>query len=391
MKVKRRRITQIVSSVMAKRIIVTIIFLLLVCSVVKNSSHKAMRSARLKRAVNGPISADAAMSSIKEDYSIKSKENGSRNFSCQPERISHHSRLRLKNFFRDETEWRNTEFNIFLTETSCNSKPKYRAWCSVESMAQQNPKATVWYVLTSPEVDTQDGHVHRLLQKNKNLRVVTIDLDDVFRGTPLEELYLSGIWYTDSGKFLNWPAANLSDMMRLALVWKVGGFYSDTDIICISSLAGLRNVIGMEAFNLVNGAIFHFDHHHPMLMFFMSYLNQNFNTDEWGKNGPQVVSAVLRTVCKDEILSPYLKCENLKILSSRAFHPVQPTLRKTLFQKSIEKDINKRFPYSYTIHFWNRDTNKFPIFKNSGTIIDLASAAFCPMTRAQATKNSPIY
>lgn len=318
---------------------------------------------------------------------MKDKKPPSSNFSCFP-KADYDPHLRpLTNFFREESEWQNSEFNIFLTETSCNPRPRYRAWCSVESMAKQNPKAIVWYVMTSPEVDTQDGLVERLLEKYTNLRVVTMSLEEVFRGTPLQELYDSGAWYIDT----KWPAANLGDMMRMALVWNVGGFYSDTDIICIAPVTGLRNVIGLESFNLVNGAAFHFDRHHPILKHFMVYLSANFDPYEWGKNGPQAVSAVLRFVCKDDILSQSLKCQDVKILGSQAFYPIRPSMQKVLFYWSSEKDMKRRFPKSYTIHLWNKDSSKLPIVKDSGSIADLASAAYCPMSREEATRYSHIY
>ncbi|XP_064077570.1 lactosylceramide 4-alpha-galactosyltransferase-like [Macrobrachium nipponense] len=191
-------------------------------------------------------------------------------------------------------------------------------------MAQQNPKGIVWYVMTSPVVDLSDGLVKHLLQKYKNLRLVTVDLDDVFEGTPLEELYRSGAWHSNATK---WPAANLSNMMRKAMVWHAGGFYSDLDVICISPVTELRNVIGLAEFNLVNGANFHFDRHHPMLEKFMVYLNEHFN----------------------------------------------------------------RFPGSYVIHVWNRNSRFLPTVKDGGTIYDEASKRFCPFSRELATKKSKIY
>ncbi|XP_066964825.1 lactosylceramide 4-alpha-galactosyltransferase-like [Macrobrachium rosenbergii] len=327
-----------------------------------------------------------------KEYIMNGLVTGNSNGSvfCSHESTSGDSALlRLNNFFRNETEWKaEGAFNIFLIETSCDSKPNYRSWCSVESMAQQNPKGLVWYVMTSPVVDLSDGLVKQLLQKYKNLRLVTVDLDDVFEGTPLEELYRSGAWYSNATK---WPAANLSNMMRNAMVWQAGGFYSDSDVICISPVTELRNVIGLASFNLVNGANFHFDQHHHMLEKFMLYLNEHFNPSVWGMNGPQTVSAVIRSVCKEDILHQDLECGGAKILPHTAFNPIQPHLNSMLFQKTTVRDMHERFPGSYTIHFWNRKTRMLPAIKESSTIYDEASKSFCPLSRELATKKSKIY
>ncbi|XP_064077568.1 lactosylceramide 4-alpha-galactosyltransferase-like [Macrobrachium nipponense] len=238
--------------------------------------------------------------------------------------------------------------------------------------------------MTSPVVDLSDGLVKQLLQKYKNLRLVTVDLDDVFEGTPLEELYRSGAWHSNATK---WPAANLSNMMRKAMVWHAGGFYSDLDVICIYPVTELRNVIGLAEFNLVNGANFHFDRHHPMLEKFMVYLNEHFNPSVWGMNGPRTVSAVLRSVCKENILHQGLQCDGTKILPHAAFSPIQPHLNPMFFQKTAIKDMHERFPGSYVIHVWNRNSRFLPAVKDGGTIYDEASKRFCPLSRELATRN----
>ncbi|XP_064077753.1 lactosylceramide 4-alpha-galactosyltransferase-like [Macrobrachium nipponense] len=349
---------------------------------------KKQRQGRLEVHLDSTSSNASHLSSFEQNYIMQGNVSWSGELQCPSQGTEIGSSfLRLKNFMEDG-EWREEgAFNIFLTETSCSSRPNYRAWCSVESMAHENPEGLVWYVMTSPEVDLQDGLVKQLLGRHKNLRLVTANLSEIFDGTPLQELYHSGAWNSDT----KWPAANLSDMLRLAIVWLAGGFYSDTDVICISPLTGLRNVIGLAEYNLVNGANFHFDRHHPMLEYFMVHLNDHFNPYVWGENGPRTVSAVLRDVCKEDVLFQDLECEGVRILSHAAFNPVQPNGRVLLFQRTQEKNIRKRFPYSYAIHFWNRMTHSQPVFKNTDSVYDLAAASFCPISRRAATQNSPYY
>lgn len=73
-----------------------------------------------------------------------------------------------------------------------------------------------------------------------------------------------------------WPAVSLSDMARLALVWHVGGVYSDADVVCIAPLTNLRNVLALQDTNVVNNAVFHSDRHGDFLDAVMTYLSKNF-------------------------------------------------------------------------------------------------------------------
>lgn len=74
-----------------------------------------------------------------------------------------------------------------------------------------------------------------------------------------------------------WPAKNLSNMVRLALVWRFGGFYTDFDTICLRGVQNLSNVVGSQSSKFVNNAVFHFEHHHPLIQEIMEEQNENFD------------------------------------------------------------------------------------------------------------------
>ncbi|KAK3888383.1 hypothetical protein Pcinc_007535 [Petrolisthes cinctipes] len=102
-------------------------------------------------------------------------------------------------YYRDINPTRN-DTNVFLVDTSCSSHPRYRAWCAVESWARQNPDLDVWFILTSLTMDDSTGLASLLLHQYTNLRVVGIDLDILFRDTPLLEFFLSRKWTVDTSK-----------------------------------------------------------------------------------------------------------------------------------------------------------------------------------------------
>ncbi|XP_071552287.1 lactosylceramide 4-alpha-galactosyltransferase-like [Panulirus ornatus] len=166
----------------------------------------------------------------------------------------------LKQLLRDiEPDVKDT--NVFLIETSCDSNPLYRYWCSVESWAQLNPEMKVWFVLTSVTVDNADSLHRDLLRGYSNLQIVGAHLDNIFAATPANKFFKSGNWTQN----MDWVVATVSEMLRTALVWLYGGFYSDTDMMCLTNMKNFTNAIGVEGGHVVNSAFFTMQHRSPYL------------------------------------------------------------------------------------------------------------------------------
>ncbi|XP_063610309.1 uncharacterized protein LOC134784229 [Penaeus indicus] len=164
--------------------------------------------------------------------------------------------------------------NIFLVETACKTTPSFRVWCAIESWSRQNPSSQVWYVMTSLTVNDTDGLVSRLQEQYSNLRIVGADVEKIFEGTGLSGLFSSRKWVMNA----KWPAVKLSDLIRVALLWRWGGFYTDTDTVCIKDVSPLRNVISFSnnKRNLISNGAFQFHHHHKFLELLMEVQTKSF-------------------------------------------------------------------------------------------------------------------
>lgn len=79
-------------------------------------------------------------------------------------------------------------YTNYTESASCAPSPALRSY------AQQNPGAKVWFLVTSPTLDDSDRLVARLRAHYGNLRVVAVDLDRLFAGTPVEQIFTSGNW-----------------------------------------------------------------------------------------------------------------------------------------------------------------------------------------------------
>ncbi|XP_047741170.1 alpha-1,4-N-acetylglucosaminyltransferase-like [Hyalella azteca] len=112
-----------------------------------------------------------------------------------------------------------------------------RRYCKV------NPQATVWFLVTAQSLEPSTLAALEALQvAYQNLCVAHVNFTSLFKDTPLLELYHSEKFNNTSHKI-----HNLSDMSRVALVYKFGGLYSDMDVIALRPLVGATNFIALES------------------------------------------------------------------------------------------------------------------------------------------------
>ena len=117
----------------------------------------------------------------------------------------------------------------------------------------------------------------------------------------------------------HWPK-NLSNLIRLVVLYKYGGVYLDTDFIVLRDFSRLRTVIGAHTAALngnwtrLNNALLVFDKNNPLLYEFM----ETFDGNRWGQNGPYLVSRVVERLATNMMLHKY----NFTVLPPMAFYPV---------------------------------------------------------------------
>ncbi|CAL4166818.1 unnamed protein product, partial [Meganyctiphanes norvegica] len=101
----------------------------------------------------------------------------------------------------------------------------------------------IWFLFRPMMLADDDGIIKKLQWNCPNLRLARLDPQVALTGTPLEHIHL---FVTGISK---WPAAHLSDMLRLGLLFKYGGWYTDSDTICIRDVSVLENMFALGAQN----------------------------------------------------------------------------------------------------------------------------------------------
>ncbi|XVE51299.1 hypothetical protein DITRI_Ditri02bG0029000 [Diplodiscus trichospermus] len=279
---------------------------------------------------------------------------------------------------------------FFMTWISSVESFGDRELLAIESVFKSHPKSCL--VIVSKSLDSKRGSVvlKPFLDKGLKLIAVDPDYDYIFKNTYAE------LWFDRLKKGNVHPGEvslgqNLSNLLRLALLYKHGGIYIDTDIVVLKSFNNLRNVIGAQSINLetknwsrLNNAVLIFDKQHPLLFKFMQEFALTFDGNKWGHNGPYLVSRVVARVTGRPGF-------NFTVLPPSAFYPVDWSRIRSLFQGPrneihsnwLHNKLEQIRRQSYAVHLWNRQSRKVRI--QEGSIIHhvvSVSCIFCNFSRS---------
>ncbi|KAI9083792.1 hypothetical protein K1719_034260 [Acacia pycnantha] len=248
-----------------------------------------------------------------------------------------------------------------------------RDFLTMDTIFQVHPQACLLIVSRTMDSRRGDKILKPLIDRGFKVLAVTPDLPFMLKDTPAES------WLVDLNNGNKDPgriplSQNLANVIRLAMLYKYGGVYMDTDIIVIKDFSGLRNVIGAQSvdsmtkkWNRINGAIMIFDMNHPILFEFIQEFASTFDGSKWGHNGPYLVSRVIERLGS---ISAY----NITILSPQAFYPVNWSKIGRLFSKPenetesrwVEGKIRELYEgETYAIHLWNKRSRDLEIQEGS--------------------------
>lgn len=176
----------------------------------------------------------------------------------------------------------------------------------------------------------------------------------------------------------NWLHVS-SDASRLAIIWKYGGIYMDTDVISIRPIPE-ENFLAAQSSQYSSNGVFGFLPHHPFLWECMENFVEHYNSDIWGNQGPSLMTRMLRLWCKlrdfQEVSD--FRCLNLSFLHPQRFYPISyPEWRR--YYEVWDKDLS--FNDSYALHLWNYMNNEGrTVVRGSNTLVENLCRKHCPRT-----------
>ncbi|XP_010481840.1 PREDICTED: uncharacterized protein LOC104760592 [Camelina sativa] len=268
-----------------------------------------------------------------------------------------------------------------------------REMLAVDTLFTTNPGACL--AILSNSLDSPRGYtiLKPLFDRGFNLIAVTIDIPFLVKNTPAEawlKRLKSG--RMDPGSIPLFM--NLSDLTRLAVLYKYGGVYLDTDIIFLDDITRLRNAIGAQSmdpktktWSRLNNAVMVFDIYHLLMREFLHEYSTTFDGNIWGHNSPYLVSRVITRLGNKPGY-------NFTIFPPDAFYPVNWINIPKLFKKPatrreaqwVKKTVQDMSKGSYMIHLWNKVTRKIKI--EEGSVMYNLISTHCTVCRN--IKNSHI-
>lgn len=269
------------------------------------------------------------------------------------------------------------EYQFFMTWISPASSFGVRELLTIESLFKVHPKGCL--TILSRTLDSTHGYnriMKPFLNRGFKVQAVTPDLSFLLKGTPAEA------WFRELKKGKKDPgeiplSQNLSNLLRLVVLYKYGGVYLDTDFILLKPLKGLRNCIGAQSMDLgskhwtrLNNAVLIFDMKHPLLKRFIGEFAWTFDGNKWGHNGPYLVSRVVERLGNKR---PQGLSFNFTILPPMAFYPVDWIKIGGLFRKPktrgeakwVEAKLLQLGDVTYGVHLWNKQSSGLVIEEGS--------------------------
>ncbi|XP_063534360.1 lactosylceramide 4-alpha-galactosyltransferase-like isoform X1 [Cydia strobilella] len=253
--------------------------------------------------------------------------------------------------------------SIFFHETSCKGYLDSRQACAVESAARAHPGWQINVLFAAPvhKNSLKNGSLS-VLRNFTNIRLSRVHITNYAKRTPLESMV--------SGGALNrtrWRISHTSDVLRYLSLYKFGGVYLDLDVVVAKALDPLvRNWAARETDTAVAAGALAFSRDElgrSVAEAAIRDIKSNYRGDNWGNNGPGVITRILKKYCSTSNLSQMsaATCNGFEVYGPQFFYPV-------VYWKGFEyfePGEIKLEDTAYIFHVWNKLTSDLPVHKDS--------------------------
>ncbi|OCT78917.1 hypothetical protein XELAEV_18030006mg [Xenopus laevis] len=280
---------------------------------------------------------------------------------------------------------------IIFIETTDRMKPPSLVLCAIESAARvYKDRSVAFFMKGLPDINTMEDELKArnrfpTLSSFDNVYFFPLQMEKLFSDTPLMPWYKK----VNPKSETYWTHVS-SDGCRLALIWKHGGIYMDSDIISMRPIPDV-NFLAAQSSQFSSNGIFGLLNHHIFSWKSMESFVQNYNGAIWGHQGPQLFTRILNQFC---IIPQFkstedVKCGNISFLHPQRFYPIPyPAWRKYF---DVWQNV-QTFNDSYALHLWNfMNKEQKSMVPGSNTLIEHLYKQYCPTTYGALERNQSIY
>ncbi|XP_073485158.1 alpha-1,4-N-acetylglucosaminyltransferase-like [Aquarana catesbeiana] len=278
--------------------------------------------------------------------------------------------------------------SIIFVETIDKLPPKSLVLCAIESAAHYYPNRSVVFFmkgLTETNAKEVKNKHLSMFSSLKNVYFFPLQMEAILADTPL----LSWYQKVDPAKERYWAHVS-SDACRLALLWKHGGIYMDTDFISLRPIPH-HNFLAAESKQYSSNAVVGFSSNHEFTWKCMEDFVKNYHGEIWGYQGPFLFTRIRNKFCsmasftgKEDFM-----CGNITILSPEHFYPIGPASFKRYYEVW---DKEPTFDTCYALHLWNyanRGDHRTMV-PGSNTLVEHLYQNNCPSVYADLTRNGTL-
>ena len=220
-------------------------------------------------------------------------------------------------------------------------------------------------------------------------------------------------WITKELEMSTFRVAHTSDVLRVAILWRFGGTYLDTDMMVLRpfpSISEVPNFISQErhaegwdgetfskflnlykyknqeiianfdVFNIliVNGLL-RFQYGNHIIDKFHEHIATHYQGNQWAINGPLAITSVVWDACHVNAYNATgADCFNVTSYESKWFNPVGWQNSAWSFQEELKHKVLEASNGSYTIHFANKMSSKTKLNMDLDTAYKALAQENCP-------------
>lgn len=288
-------------------------------------------------------------------------------------------------FQQKYAHYNQNKYNIFFIETNTQRNEfDPRQLCAIESAAYNNPKAIVYVYSIRAKINES------LLQAYSNIKHVILSFENVFKNTVFED------WFkTNNKRLFNSPFfyEHASDLLRIVLLWKYGGYYSDLDTITIKNIEPLLRFNGAALQNEkpveINNANLIFKKNHSFLYDLMDQMARDYNPYGWTVNGQYKIEKTAYKYCnltkldslilsKDSFVNKIKNKCDFHLFPKNYFAPLKWYKWQNYFKFNQRLEVSK-FLHAYSIHFYSKLSKHSEIYIGSNSIYEFYAKSNCPI------------
>jgi hypothetical protein len=147
------------------------------------------------------------------------------------------------------------------------------------------------------------------------------------------------------------PAA-FANLFRYKLLHDKGGWWVDTDVVCLAdNIWSYRDFFASQD-ELINNAVLHFEAGHPLMARCFEAAKAAGHGVRWGDTGPRLLTRVLKE-----------SGDIVRALPASICYPVHHTEVVDLFRPSATEALQARIAPAQFLHLWNEMFNQNAIQK----------------------------